>query len=42
MSKAFIARKYVSYETGGRSYYEEGVFDSYDSAYDFIRLISMS
>jgi hypothetical protein len=41
MDKAFIARKYVSHEIGGRTYYEEGIFGSYESAYDFIRLISV-
>jgi len=39
--EVFIARKYVSYEVGGICYYEEGVFDSYDAAYDFIKTISV-
>jgi len=36
----YIARKYVADDSCRRSYYEEGIFSSYDLAYDFIRKIS--
>jgi hypothetical protein len=41
MTNVYIARKYVAYETGRRRYYEEGVFSSYESAHDFIRMLSV-
>jgi len=40
MNRGYIARKYVGREIGGKYLYEEGIFSSYESAYDFIQEIS--
>ncbi len=40
MEEYHIARKFVAIEGGARHYYEEGVFNSYDTAYNFIKQIS--
>ncbi len=40
MKRNYIARKYIAPEDGGIHYYEEGVFSSYNLAYDFIQEIS--
>ena len=40
MEKYYIARKYVEQEGGARHFYEEGIFSSYERAYDFIIAIS--
>jgi hypothetical protein len=39
MKRSFIARKYISVD-GGRSYYEEAVFDTFEAAKAFIQEIS--
>jgi hypothetical protein len=38
--RSYVARKYVAHNYGSRSFYEEGLFGSYDSAYKFIERIS--
>ncbi|MEM5786070.1 MAG: hypothetical protein AAGU11_02055 [Syntrophobacteraceae bacterium] len=38
--RGYLARKYHTRSYGGKSYYEEGIFGSYDKAYEFIRMIS--
>lgn len=40
MTTNYIARKYIEPESGGLHYYEEGVFGSYQTAFDFIQEIS--
>ncbi len=40
MENSFIVRKYIGKEDGGKYIYEESVFDSYDSAYAFVKEIS--
>jgi len=41
MTRNYIARKFVLInEYGGKDYYDEGVFGSYEEAYRFIQYIS--
>lgn len=40
MDRFYIARKFLTNEGGAKYYYEEGIFSTYESAYEFIRIIS--
>ncbi len=40
MDRAYIVRKYIDSEETGVTYYEEGIFSTYETAYGFVREIS--
>ncbi len=40
MDRFYIARKFVTNEGRSKCYYEEGIFSTYELAYEFIKIIS--
>lgn len=40
MEKKYIVRKFIAIEGGARHYYDEGIFSSYDAAFNFVKQIS--